>query len=189
MFKVIFLFLFTALVAELSTVAPSILYPTHLQTDVLLTRFPAFFLPGSGGCSRAGQRSPVRLVPALRACACVCVWVTSGPGWRFASPKSKVNPVSGVFFRQPYMVHEEELGFVGRKKKRQLPKQAFKQDISSERIPEIPLSWNVPVAPQPSAAEGAPPLGRAGAGEYVPAALGRAPHHFSPVRGGSSPSL
>lgn len=71
--------------------------------------------------SRAGQRSPVRLVPALRACACVCVWATSGPGWRFASPKSKVNPVSGVFFRQPYVIHEEELGFVGGKKKRQLP--------------------------------------------------------------------
>lgn len=112
--------------------------------------------------SRAGQRSPMRLVPTPRACACVCVWVSSGLGWRFASPKSKVNPVSDVFLRQPYVIHEEELGFVGRKKKKATSKlTAFKQDISSKRIPEIPLSWNEPVAAQPSAAQGAPTLGRA----------------------------
>lgn len=88
-FKVIFLFLFTALVAELSTVAPSIPYTPYLQTGVLLTRFPAFLLPGSGGWQPGWAEEPDE-VSAHPACVCLRVRVSQlGPGLKVCFPQKQ----------------------------------------------------------------------------------------------------
>lgn len=103
MFKVILLFFFTVLVEELSTVAPSILYTIYLQTDVLLTWFTGFLLPGSAVWERGWAEEPDEVsacpgcpalpprecrlgqgVGLLCLCLCVCVWeggnnLISGP--------------------------------------------------------------------------------------------------------------
>lgn len=86
-FKVLFLFLFTALVAELPAVAPSILYTTYLQTDVLLTRFPAFLLPGSGGWLPGWAEEPGE-VSARPVCVRVRV-IQLGPGLKVCFPKNQ----------------------------------------------------------------------------------------------------